>query len=130
MPTIRRIYAVVSTSNVSTADTRAQDWDLAGGGVDTFAGGARLSNDGGATLTHRAMNCLDNPAEGSIIDRAILWDAFSNTPLLVVYGCDDRLGEGTVYVRDAGSWVEVASGHLAAVAKVEEGLTTYTTESL
>lgn len=129
MPTIRRIYAIVDASFADQADDRAEQWDLTGDGSTSFSSGAALSDDG-ASITHRAMNCLDNPDEGSIIDRSVLWDAFSNTPLAAIYGCDDRLGEGTVYGYDKGAWSEVGIGDLETIALNDAGLTTYETEAI
>lgn len=130
MPTIRRLYAIVDTSVVDTADSRAAEWDLAGDGGSTFSNGAALSDDGGASITHRAMNCLDNPDEGSIVDRSVLWDALANTPLFDVYGCDDRLGDGTVYRTSNGGWVEIGTGDLETVALADAGLEKYEAEPL
>lgn len=121
MPTAARLYAIADTNIPSAAENAAVGWTVQGEGEGTFQNGARLSDDGGTTTTHRAANALQGD-DGDLWDVSQLIDAFTNTPLFALYASGDRLGTGTVYRRDSGQWTEIGTGDLETRALEDAGL--------
>lgn len=125
MPDLKRLYVIADNAVLSAAESNAVSWDVAGDGTGTFEQGARLSDDGGTTHTHSACNVLE-----SCVDLPTVIEALTNTPLYELYGCDDRLGQGTVYRRDQGTWTEIGTGDLETQALTDDGLDKYVTDAV
>lgn len=130
MPELNRVIAIVESSILSTAEDLAEQWDVEGAGTGTFNEGAKLSDDGGASHTHSACNVLV-----SCIDLSIIEDFSSDYDLagladVLVYACEDRLGEGIVHYLDSGAWVQVGDGDFTDVILADAGLVRYETETI
>lgn len=123
MPDLKRLYVIADNSVLNAAEDAAVSWDVEGDGSGTFEQGARLSDDGGTSHTHSACNGLE-----SCVDLTKVQEALTNTPLFSVYGCTDRLGNGTVYEYAGGTWTEVGTGDLETQALTDAGLDKYEAE--
>lgn len=126
MPDIQRLYIITDASALSQAETDAEVVDIAGTGTGSFAKGARLSDDGGDTVTHRAANVLRN---GDILDLPEASQRF-DAGRYEVYGCTGRFGEGEVYFWDGEEYNWVGEGDLETIALSKDGsdLDKYETE--
>lgn len=124
-----RYFCIIDVSVLSVVENAAEEWSTSGDGAGTFEQGAPLSDDGGASITHRACNTLSGP-----IDAQRLLDAFVSVGAMDVYRCDDDLGNGLaeraeVLGADAYEWIEVGTGDLSDLALGDAGMEVYVTET-
>lgn len=119
MPETERLYIITDEAELAQAEEDAEAVDIAGVGTGSFAEGARLSNDGGDTVTHRAANVLRN---GGILDLAEAAARFGSGQY-TVYGSTARIGEGRVWFWDGSEYSrEVGEGRLSDLALADAGL--------
>ena len=130
-----RLYCIADTTLIPDVDTYAAEWDSLDGST-TFSEGQPLSSDGGNTITHRAANTLaDYPDfDGTPIAVDQVLDRLKNPPVLVIYACDNALGNGTVYKlgwdETQVTETEVGTGDLEELALSDAGIEAYQEESL
>ena len=124
-----RYFCVVDVSFLAEAESAAVEWDVSGDGSTTFEQGARLSSDGGDSITHRACNTLVSPIDASVVVETLVavsaMDLYRLDKDLPVPGAVDKLN---VLGADAWEWNAVGNGDLQNLALSDAGLVIYETE--